>query len=182
MLGQQHTTPKQSPRIGRNAINIAHMDRKENANGPISGDQLLSTDSSISVDILQRIHNFSVATDERGDLVAFEFQRDMPFTPQRFFSVSNVGSSLIRGEHAHKECSQLLVALKGSLRVSIHDGDSEIDVELNRPSLGLHIPPMTWCSQYNFSRGAVLGVFASHPYDANDYIRKFSDFLDAKDG
>ena len=149
-------------------------------NRVVSSDQLPVNDSSMNPEPQLRFHNFSVATDDRGDLVAFEFQHDMPFTPRRFFSVSNVGSSLIRGEHAHKECSQLLVALQGSLRVLVNDGNSEIDVELDRPSLGLHIPPMTWCSQYAFSRDAVLGVFASHPYDVHDYIREFSDFLNIK--
>jgi hypothetical protein len=36
---------------------------------------------------------------------------------------------------------------------------------------------MTWGVQYNFSRDAVLQVLASDPYDAEDYINCYSDFL-----
>jgi UDP-2-acetamido-3-amino-2,3-dideoxy-glucuronate N-acetyltransferase len=35
-----------------------------------------------------------------------------------------------------------------------------------------------WGVQYKFSPGAVLLVFASHPYDPTDYIRDYDQFLD----
>jgi hypothetical protein len=36
---------------------------------------------------------------------------------------------------------------------------------------------MVWGSQYNYSSDAVLLVFASHEYDAGDYIRDYDDYL-----
>ena len=48
---------------------------------------------------------------------------------------------------------------------------------LNQPGLGLHIHPMVWAAQYQYTDNAVLAVFASHPYDAEDYIRDYEDFL-----
>jgi hypothetical protein len=38
---------------------------------------------------------------------------------------------------------------------------------------------MTWAVQYKYTPDAVLLVLASHPYDPNDYIRTYSDFLEA---
>ncbi|GAL24278.1 bifunctional acetyl transferase/isomerase [Vibrio variabilis] len=35
---------------------------------------------------------------------------------------------------------------------------------------------MTWGVQYKYSDNAVLMVFASHYYDADDYIRDYSEF------
>ena len=58
--------------------------------------------------------NFS---DMRGDLVACEFANNLPFIPRRTFLVHNVSSDRVRGEHAHKECLQFLVAISGSLSV-----------------------------------------------------------------
>jgi hypothetical protein len=48
---------------------------------------------------------------------------------------------------------------------------------LNHPRVGLYIPPMCWCVQYNYSSDAVLLVLASDRYDAADYIRDYSEFL-----
>jgi UDP-2-acetamido-3-amino-2,3-dideoxy-glucuronate N-acetyltransferase len=47
--------------------------------------------------------------DMRGDLTVGEFGRSLPFTPRRYFMVMNVPSQEVRGEHAHRECEQLLL-------------------------------------------------------------------------
>jgi len=39
------------------------------------------------------------------------------------------------------------------------------------------MPAMTWGSQYGYEPGTVLGVFASHPYDADDYVREYEEFV-----
>jgi hypothetical protein len=46
---------------------------------------------------------------------------------------------------------------------------------LEKPSIGLYIPPTVWHTmQYYFN--AVQLVFASSIYDENDYIRDYSEF------
>jgi hypothetical protein len=55
-----------------------------------------------------------------------------------------------------------------------------VQVRLADPSIAVHIPPMVWGTQYRFSHDAVLAVFASHPYDADDYIRDYAEFVDLK--
>ena len=96
---------------------------------------------------------------------------------QRFFSVFDVPSARVRGEHAHRVCHQVLVCLRGSVSVVVDDGAERDEVRLDDPAVALHIPPLVWASQYRFSRDAILGVFASHPYDAGDYIRDYEDYL-----
>ena len=39
------------------------------------------------------------------------------------------------------------------------------------------MPALVWGSQYSFVGGAVLLVLASHPYDADDYIRDYEEFV-----
>ncbi|TFD79130.1 isomerase [Cryobacterium sp. Sr8] len=116
------------------------------------------------------------ATDMRGSLVVAEFAADLPFTPQRFFTVFDVPSRDVRGEHAHRECEQVLVCLKGSVRAIIDDGVDREEFLLDSPDFGLYMPAMTWGTQYAYSPDAVLAVFASLPYDGNDYIRTYSEF------
>jgi len=111
--------------------------------------------------------------DLRGSLAATEFQTDLPFAPQRFFTVYKVPSRDVRGQHAHRHCEQLLICLSGSVTCLFDNLDERFTVVLDDPSLGLHMPALTWGAQYNYSPDAVLGVFASLPYDDSDYIRDY---------
>ncbi len=115
--------------------------------------------------------------DKRGNLMAIEFSKDLPFQPQREFFVHHVPDNKLRGEHAHKECEQFLVAIHGELSIMVDDGNNRKEIKLDHPSTGLYIPAKTWGTQFNFSPDAVLMVFASHPYEADDYIRDYSEFL-----
>ena len=56
-------------------------------------------------------------------------------------------------------------------------GNTRQEFRLDRPDVGLYVPPMTWGTQYKYSLDAVLLVFASHEYDAGDYIRDYDEFL-----
>lgn len=91
----------------------------------------------------------------------------------------DVPSKDVRGEHAHRECEQVLVCLRGAVVCIVDDGTQRTEVRLDRPDIALYMPPMTWGTQYQYTADAVLGVFASRPYDSNDYIRQYDDFLDA---
>lgn len=123
---------------------------------------------------LWRFPNFG---DVRGDITVTDFDQPMPFPVKRIFYVYGVPSDRVRGEHAHRECSQLLLAVNGSVSVIVDDGSIREEVTLNNPSIGLFIPARTWAVQYRFSKDAVLAVFASHPYRSGDYIRVYDDFL-----
>jgi len=115
--------------------------------------------------------------DLRGSLVAADFASDLPFVPRRAFTVFDVPTKDVRGEHAHRECEQFLLCLAGSMSCVVDDGVTRQEFRLDRPDLGLYVPAMTWGTQYNYSSDAVLLVFASHEYDADDYIRDYDEFL-----
>ncbi len=118
--------------------------------------------------------------DLRGSLSVGEISRHIPFPIKRYFIVYDVASKEVRGEHAHKQCHQFLVCVKGSVSVVVDDGTQRQEFLLDRPQLGLHIPPMVWGIQYKYSADAVLMVLASEVYEAEDYIRDYQEFLDAK--
>ena len=124
------------------------------------------------------LHHLKSVQDMRGDLSVGEFPKDIPFEPKRYFLVYNVPSEKTRGEHAHHACHQFLICVHGSCAVVVDDGSSRCEVLLDAPDIGLHLPPLTWGIQYKYSSDAVLLVFASHYYDAADYIRHYSEFLD----
>ncbi len=123
------------------------------------------------------LHRLKHVGDMRGDLSVGEFTRDIPFDPKRYFLVFNVPSEKTRGEHAHHRCHQFLVCVKGSCSVVADDGVRRREIRLDRPNMGLYLPPLVWGVQYKYSPDAVLLVFASHYYDAADYIRNYDDFM-----
>jgi acetyltransferase-like isoleucine patch superfamily enzyme len=124
------------------------------------------------------LHRLKSVQDMRGDLSVGDFQKDIPFEPRRYFLVFKVPSEKTRGEHAHYECHQFLICVKGSCSVVVDDGNSRCEVLLDSPDKGIYLPPLTWCIQYKYSGDAVLLVFASHPYEAEDYIRNYAEFVE----
>jgi UDP-2-acetamido-3-amino-2,3-dideoxy-glucuronate N-acetyltransferase len=124
------------------------------------------------------LHELKNVADMRGSLSVGEFGRDVPFDVKRYFLVFDVPSLEIRGEHAHLQCEQFLIAVKGSVHVVADDGRNREQFVLDRPGFGLYMPPMTWGIQYRYSADAVLLVLASHHYDSKDYVRDYERFLE----
>jgi dTDP-4-dehydrorhamnose 3,5-epimerase-like enzyme len=125
------------------------------------------------------VHQLPLIRDLRGNLTAGEVPGDVPFSPRRYFLVRDVPTGETRGAHAHRECAQFLVCITGSCAVVVDDGENRLEVTLDRPTRALYVPPMIWATQYKYTRDAVLLVLASHPYEANDYIREYDKFLAA---
>jgi len=131
------------------------------------------------------LHRTKMVRDPRGDLSVGEFPRDIPFEAKRYFLVFNVPSEKTRGEHAHHKCHQFLLCVKGSCAVVVDDGRDRCEVLLESPDMGIYLPPLTWGIQYKYSSDAVLLVFTSDYYEADDYIRDYAEFVDivrARDG
>ena len=116
-------------------------------------------------------------SDARGHLSFAEIQQSLPFPVARYFLVFGVPSREIRGEHAHRTLEQFLVCVHGNCSVRLFDGDASEEVLLNRPDLGLHVPPLVWTTEYKYSPDAVLLVLASEVYREDDYIRDVDDYL-----
>jgi UDP-2-acetamido-3-amino-2,3-dideoxy-glucuronate N-acetyltransferase len=126
------------------------------------------------------VQQFPEFVDLRGSLTAGELPGDaIPFTPRRWFLVYDVPSREIRGEHAHRECQQFLICVAGRVSVAVDDGTHRAEVTLDGPTSGVYVPPMVWANEYRYEEGAVLLVLASSPYDPDDYIRDYDEFLAA---
>lgn len=126
-----------------------------------------------------RAYHLPFISDPRGNLTVGEFERSLPFIPKRYFLTFDVPNSHLRGEHAHKECHQFLICVHGSCAVVVDDGTQREEFLLDRPTFGVHVPPMIWATEYKHSADSTLLVFASHYYDPEDYIRDYHAFLAA---
>jgi UDP-2-acetamido-3-amino-2,3-dideoxy-glucuronate N-acetyltransferase len=123
------------------------------------------------------LQRFAVHEDMRGSLSVGHFEKEIPFHPKRYFLVFDVPSKDVRGEHAHRHCEQFLICVHGSVRVVASDGDQREEFILDNNACGVYLPPGTWGTQYAYGADAVLLVFASHEYDASDYIRSYDEYL-----
>jgi uncharacterized RmlC-like cupin family protein len=108
-----------------------------------------------------------------------EGSKHVPFEVRRVFYVYDIPSGEDRGAHAHKTLEQVVICLSGALDVHLDDGHETDTVHLNRPWLGLYLPPMVWASEGNFDSGTVYLVLTSDLYDESDYYRDYSEFLKA---
>ena len=126
-----------------------------------------------------RLYELPLVNDLRGSLSFGEVDRHLPFVPKRYFVVFDVPNQKVRGEHAHKQLHQFLICLKGHCSVLLDDGRNRAQVTLDSPRMGLHIPPMVWAAQFDYTPETVQLVLASDKYSAADYIRDYDDFLAA---
>jgi dTDP-4-dehydrorhamnose 3,5-epimerase-like enzyme len=116
-------------------------------------------------------------SDRKGNLTVVENGKTLPFAVKRVYYLYDIPGGESRGAHAHKELSQLIIAVSGSFRVTLDDGNVKRSFVLNRPYQGLYVKPGIWRDLDDFSAGAVCMVLASDVYQAEDYIRSYEDFL-----
>lgn len=119
-----------------------------------------------------------LVSDMRGNLAVAEYDKHIPFVPNRCFWVFDVPSREVRGEHAHKALHEFVVCLKGSVHFVLDDSQARCEIVLDRPHVGLYIPPQVWRVHYKYSSDAILLAFASDVYRPEDYIRKYEEFLE----
>lgn len=168
-----------NPAVVVGYVNLTHFDQKPN---PRRFDALSLGDAErparIPLDVGgSALYLMRRVVDARGSLTVGEVPSELPFSPARYFAVFGVPSVELRGEHAHKRCQQFLICLHGSCRVLLDDGERRCEVLLDRPDMGVFMPEMIWGTQYRYSPDAVLLVFASRHYEAEDYLRTYDEFL-----
>ena len=128
-----------------------------------------------------------IIEDDRGTTTCFNDLTDIPFKVHRLLHIDNVPNGTTRGEHAHKNCTQLLACTKGKVTVTTtelsEDKTSLVEKTQTLTPPGatwtdtdfLVIPPLTWSKQ-TYEDDASLAVICSRKYDEDSYIRDYEDF------
>jgi len=116
-------------------------------------------------------------SDEGGSMTVIS-SRMIPFQVERVFSISS--KNTIRGNHAHKDCTQFIVCLSGSLDVFVDDGLTKQKYILTSSSEGLIIPPGIWAHQEYGAVETMINVYCDQDYRESDYIRNYEDFINYK--
>jgi acetyltransferase-like isoleucine patch superfamily enzyme/dTDP-4-dehydrorhamnose 3,5-epimerase-like enzyme len=160
--------------VGNPAKIIGYVDTKRQAVESVS-ENLDRIESKVDGVLLRQVKH---VIDLRGDVIVTELEQDLPFKVKRMFFVYNVPNERVRGEHVHKELHEFVICLRGRVSVVVDDGKIKEEYLLDRPWLGIYLPPRVWRILYKFSQDAVLAVYASHEYDPTDYIRDYDEFIE----
>ena len=125
-----------------------------------------------SVQLIQ----FPFFKEDNGELSVFEQNpKTIPFQIKRIFNVrADKGS--IRGQHAHRLCSQMLICSNGSVEVFCDDSSNQEVFLLDNPNYGLLVPPGIWAEQRYIKDNTTMTVICDRPYEAEDYISDYDLF------
>ena len=125
-----------------------------------------------------KVLEFPEFSDKGGLLTVIEGCKDVPFDIKRVFYIHGVTGSGVRGEHANRYSHFCLINVSGSCKVKAIDSTGQSKVfNLDRPNVGLYLPPMIWKDMYDFTTDAVQLVLSSEYYNSSEYIRNLDDFL-----
>jgi dTDP-4-dehydrorhamnose 3,5-epimerase-like enzyme len=128
--------------------------------------------------MITKLDEFKVLGDHRGQLVALEANKQIPFDVKRVFYIYGTQEGVPRGNHSHYKTKQFLVSVNGSCKVTLDNGKIKETFDLNKPNLGLFQDAHIWGSMHDFSNDCVLMVLADEYYDVSDYITDYDKFLE----
>ena len=114
--------------------------------------------------------------DGRGSLGVIE-AADMPFDIRRMYYLYDVPMGAVRGEHGHKRLQQLIMCMHGQVEIILNDGSRQFPFTLSNASTGLYLPPGLWRRLRFLVPETVVCVLASMPYEKDDYIYEYEEFL-----
>ena len=120
---------------------------------------------------------FKVYKKRSGTLVPFSLKKNFPINVKRIFII-NGKKNFIRGDHAHKKCSQFLFPILGKIKVDYVTKKKEGSVLLDFSKReGYLLKPKTWCKIKFLTKNAILLVACDMEYEFKDYIESYTEFL-----
>mgnify|MGYP006090819961 CR=1 FL=1 len=125
-----------------------------------------------------KLIEFPIFKEDNGELSVYESSTEfVPFFIKRIFNVRSEKGS-IRGKHAHRLCTQLLICSNGSIEVLCDDSTSQRIFLLDSPNYGLLVPPGIWAEEKYIEHNSTMTVICDRLYEAEDYISDYEIFKD----
>ena len=127
---------------------------------------------------MKKIKNFKIKaySSITGKLVPLAFNKKFPIKAKRIFFVYGKKNK-IRGDHAHKKCSQFFIPIFGKVILDIKTPKMKKKIVLNHLSkTAVLVPPKYWCSIKFTNKYSILMVVCDKYYDFDDYLESFDDY------
>ena len=115
-------------------------------------------------------------TSVSGKLVPFTFDKKIPIPVKRIFFLYGAENK-VRGDHAHKKCSQLFVAISGKMMLEVKTPSStKTFIIEEKKKYGILVPPRYWCSIKFIKKKSILMVMNDRKYEFKDYLETFDSY------
>ena len=127
---------------------------------------------------MKKIKKFKIKvhSNKTGKLIPIYFNKKFPIKVKRIFFLYGKKNE-IRGNHAHKKCSQIFIPISGKFILEIKTPKLRRKIYLNHLSkIALLVPPKYWCSIKSDKNDSILMVACDQSYNVNDYLKSFDDY------
>ena len=124
-----------------------------------------------------KIFNFKKFTKASGKLLPITFNNKFPIKIKRIFILYGK-KNYIRGDHAHKKCSQVFFPIMGKIKINMKYKKTEKSINLShKGSKALLVPPRIWSRVEFLKNNSVVLVLTDYEYDFKDYIETYKEFI-----
>ncbi len=118
-----------------------------------------------------------IGEEEIGYISVAQAASNVPFDIKRVYWIYQTPETVERGNHAHKNTLQLLICVRGKIKITLENRHRKIvEFVLDDPNQGLFIPNYYW-RKLNFFDEAICLCLSSSDYSEEDYIREYQEFL-----
>ena len=126
---------------------------------------------------LPKIFNFKKFTKKSGTLLPITFNNKFPIKVKRIFIIYGK-KKYLRGDHAHKKCSQVFFPIKGKIKINMKYKKTKKSINLTHDnSKALLVPPRIWSRIEFLKHNSVVLVLTDYEYDFKDYIETYKEFI-----
>ena len=116
---------------------------------------------------------FTKVKNTKCDLIFFnKIKSNIKNFERVFFLIAK--EKCIRGNHAHKKCSQFFISLKDTIKMELDDGKKKKQIQL-KPGHIIKIKPLIWVKVY-LKKNQIVCVLCDKKYSFKEYIRNYKDF------
>ena len=124
-----------------------------------------------------KIINIKKFTKMSGKLLPITFNNKFPIKVKRIFIIYGK-KKYIRGDHAHKKCSQVFFPIMGKIKINMKYKKTEKSINLSYDSSkALLVPPRIWSGVEFLKNNSVVLVLTDYEYDFKDYIETYKEFI-----
>ncbi len=127
---------------------------------------------------MKKIREYKIKThsNKTGKLIPLSFNNSFPIKVKRIFFLYGKKNK-IRGEHAHKKCSQLFIPIFGKFILNIRTPNMKKNIVLDhKKKKGVLVPPEYWCGVKFIKKNSILMVVCDQYYNFEDYLESFKDY------
>jgi hypothetical protein len=109
------------------------------------------------------------------DIFILQNLKKIKFNTERIFFLKSK-KECVRGNHAHRECTQIFLSVKGNIELLINNKNGTKKILLKQFVNILKVPPLNWVT-VKMKKDQLLMVLCDKKFSNKEYIKKYDEFL-----